>query len=351
MTTETAKGPGTSALSAVGSAGFDFGSLIRRPETGAFLGLVFVFVFFIIFGNENFVRPAGAASYLNVAANIGIVALPIGLLMIAGELDISIGAMIPAGAMTIAIVSGHYGAPIIVGIACSLAVGVIVGLINGFLTVRTAVPSLIVTLGTLFAVQGLILGLSELLTGTTSVGLTAPDWTKWIFGQFIANSFQVIIFWWLLLALVYFFVIHMSRYGNWIFAMGGDREGARNVGIPTDRLTIILFVASSTSAAFVGMCQTILYNTAQVSGGMSFIFNSIVTVVVGGVLLTGGFGSVVGIFFGTLTFAVVSQGIYFTQFDANWASLIIGVLLLLAVLMNNTFRQMALTYTPKKGRK
>jgi simple sugar transport system permease protein len=84
---------------------------------------------------------------------------------------------------------------------------------------------------------------------------------------------------------------------------------------------------------------------------MSFIFNSIVTVVVGGVLLTGGFGSVVGIFFGTLTFAVVSQGIYFTQFDANWASLIIGVLLLLAVLMNNTFRTMALTYSPKKGRK
>jgi simple sugar transport system permease protein len=351
MTTATAKGPGTGGSSAAGSAGFDFGSLIRRPETGAFLGLVLVFVFFIIFGNENFVRPAGAASYLNVAANIGIVALPIGLLMIAGELDISIGAMIPAGAMTIAIVSGHYGAPIIVGIACSLAVGVIVGLINGILTVRTAVPSLIVTLGTLFAVQGLVLGLSVLLTGTTSVGLTAPDWTKWIFGRFIANSFQVIIFWWLLLALVYFFVIHMSRYGNWIFAMGGDREGARNVGIPTDRLTIILFVASSTSAAFVGMCQTILYNSAQVSGGMSFIFNSIVTVVVGGVLLTGGFGSVVGIFFGTLTFAVVSQGIYFTQFDANWASLIIGVLLLLAVLMNNTFRTMALTYNPKKGRK
>jgi simple sugar transport system permease protein len=350
MTTATTKGPGTSGSSA-GAAGFDFGSLIRRPETGAFLGLVFVFVFFIIFGNENFVRPAGAASYLNVAANIGIVALPIGLLMIAGELDISIGAMIPAGAMTIAIVSGHYGAPIIVGIACSLAFGIIVGLINGILTVRTAVPSLIVTLGTLFAVQGLVLGASVLLTGTTSVALTAPNWTKWIFGRFIANSFQVIIFWWLLLALVYFFVIHMSRYGNWIFAMGGDREGARNVGIPTDKLTIILFVVSSTSAAFVGMCQTILYNSAQVSGGMSFIFNSIVTVVVGGVLLTGGFGSVVGIFFGTLTFAVVSQAIYFTHFDANWASLIIGVLLLLAVLMNNTFRQMALTYTPKKGRK
>ena len=354
MNTKAVSKPGGAtgaAPSDAGSSRVDFGSMLRRPETGAFLGLVFVFVFFAVFGNENFVRPAGAASYLNVAASLGIVALPVGLLMIAGELDISIGAMIPAGAMTVAIVSGHYGAPIVVGMAAALGLGVLIGLINGFLVIRTAVPSLIVTLGTLFAVQGLVLGLSVLLTGTTSVALTAPGWAKAIFGTFIANSFQVIIFWWLLLALVYFFVIHMLRYGNWIFAMGGDRESARNVGIPTNKLTIILFVASSTSAAFVGMCQTILYNSAQVSGGMSYIFNAIVTVVVGGVLLTGGFGSVIGIFFGTLTFAIVNQGIYFTSFDANWASLIIGILLLLAVLTNNTFRKMALTYNPKKGKK
>ena len=71
--------------------------------------------------------------------------------------------------------------------------------------------------------------------------------------------------------------------------------------------------------------------------------------VVGGVLLTGGYGSVVGIVLGTLTFAVVNQGIYYTGFDANWASLIIGVMLLFAVLMNNTFRTMALSYAPKKN--
>ena len=103
------------------------------------------------------------------------------------------------------------------------------------------------------------------------------------------------------------------------------------------------------SAAFVGLSQAILYNSAQVSAGQSYIFNSIISVVVGGVLLTGGYGSVFGIVLGTLTFAVVSQGIYFTGFDANWASLIIGVLLLGAVLMNNTFRKMALSYAPKKG--
>jgi simple sugar transport system permease protein len=353
MTTEVQNQPAAAApaFSDVGTSAFAFGSLLRRPETGAFLGLLFVFIFFAIFGSARFVQPSGAASYLNIAANLGIVALPVGLLMIAGELDISIGAMIPAGAMTVAIVSGYYGAPIIVGMAASLALGLVVGLINGFLTVRTAVPSLIITLGTLFAMQGLVLGLSVLLTGTTSVALYAPEWAKWLFGRFIANSFQVIIFWWILVAIIYGFIVHFTRYGNWLFAMGGDRESARNVGIPTDKVTMTLFVASSVSAAFVGMCQTLLYNSAQVSGGMSFIFNSIVAVVVGGVLLTGGFGSVVGIFFGTLTFAVVNQGIYFTQFDPNWASLIIGVLLLLAVLMNNTFRKMALTYNPKRGKK
>ncbi len=106
-------------------------------------------------------------------------------------------------------------------------------------------------------------------------------------------------------------------------------------------MTIALFVLSAVSATFVGMCQAILFNSAQVSGGMNFIFNAIVSVVVGGVLLTGGFGSVIGIFVGTITFAIVSQGIYFTQIDRNWSNLIIGVMLLAAVLMNQSFRELA----------
>jgi len=325
-----------------------FSNLLRRPEAGAFLGLVGVLVFFVVFGSTKFLEPAGAASWLNVAANLGIIALPIGLLMIAGDLDISIGAMIPAGSMTVAVLSGYYDLPIWVGMFGALAFGLIVGLVNGYLVVHTAVPSLIVTLGTLFAVQGLMLGTSVLVTGTTSVALTADPWAKFLFGQFLGGSFQVIILWWVAITAIFIFFIHFSPYGNWIFAMGGDKVSARNAGIPTTRLTMVLFVLSAMSASFVGMCQAILFNSAQVSGGMTFIFNSIISVVVGGVLLTGGFGSVIGIFFGTITFAVVNQGIYFTTFDRNWSSLIIGVMLLVAVLMNNTFRQMALTYSPKK---
>jgi simple sugar transport system permease protein len=324
------------------------GSLLRRPEAGAILSLVAVVVFFVVFGGVELEKLGGAASWVNFAANLGLVAIPLGLLMIAGELDISIGAMIPAGSMSVAIVSGHYGLPIVVGMAVALGLGVLVGLVNGWLTVRTSVPSLIITLGTLVAMQGIVLSASVLLTGNASVSLNAPDWAKTVFGQLLSGSYQVIILWWLGLTVVYAFVLHHTRFGNWVFAMGGDKQSARNAGIPTQGLTIWLFVLSSTSAAFVGMCGAILFNSAQVSGGMNYIFNAVVSAVVGGVLLTGGFGSVLGIFIGTVTFAIVSQGIYFTSIDRNWSSLVIGVMLLVAVLMNNNFRNMALRSAPAR---
>jgi simple sugar transport system permease protein len=331
------------------------GRLLRRPEAGAFLGLVAVLAFFGIFGGLAFLKIAGMSSWLNVAASLGIIAIPVGLLMIAGELDVSVGAMVPAGAMLTAVIGGHFDLPIWYGIAATLAFGLLVGVVNGLMIVRTNVPSLIVTLGTLFAVQGILLGLTVLVTKSTNVALTVEGPAKSMFGDFISfggifppGQLQVIVIWWLFFTIIYVFFIHFSRYGNWLFAMGGDKVSARNAGIPTDRMTMVLFVLSAVSAAFVGMCQAILFNSAQVSGGQSFIFNAIIAVVVGGVLLTGGFGSVIGIFFGTITFAIVNQGIYYTNFDRNWSSLIIGMLLLAAVLMNNTFRKMALTHAPKK---
>jgi simple sugar transport system permease protein len=271
--------------------------------------------------------------------------------MIAGHLDLSVGSVIPASSMMIAIVSGHYGAPIIVGILAALCLGLVVGFINGLLVIRTRVPSFVVTLATLFAVAGLTLGLSVILAGSTSVALKSGPVAKLVLGQFVGGKFQVTLFWWIAFIVIVGFILNFSRYGNWILAMGGDQISARNAGIPTERLTIALFTGSGLCAAFVGLSQAILYNSAQVAAGQSFIFNSIIAVVIGGVLLTGGYGSVVGIVLGTLTFSVVNQGIFYTGFDANWASLIIGVLLLAAVLMNNTFRTMALTYAPraKKG--
>jgi simple sugar transport system permease protein len=314
---------------------------------GSLIGLLAVFTFFSFFGGADFLSASGAASWLNVAAELGIVALPVGLLMIAGYLDLSVGTVIPASSMAVAIVSGFYGAPIIVGILAALGIGVAVGFINGILVIRTDLPSFVVTLATLFAVAGLTLGLSIILAGSTSVALQSGPIAKQLLGQFVGDKFEVTLFWWIAVIIIVGFILNYSRYGNWILAVGGDKESARNAGIPTGRLTIALYVGSGLFSAFVGMSQAILYNSAQVSAGQSFIFNSIIAVVIGGVLLTGGYGSVVGIVLGTLTFSIVNQGIYYTGFDANWASLIIGVLLLAAVLMNNTFRNMAMNYASR----
>jgi simple sugar transport system permease protein len=327
-----------------------FGGLLRRPEAGALIGLIGVITFFSIVGGIEFLYPSSVGSWLSRAAALGIVAIPVGLLMIAGELDISVGATITSGALITALVSGYYEMPIVLGILASLGFGAVVGLLNGFLVVRTGVPSFIVTLGTLFAVSGLLLGATVVLTGTTSIALAAPEIIRNTFGAYF-GGFQVLVLWWIGITAAFVFFVHLSPYGNWIFAMGGDKVSARNAGIPTDRMTILLFVLSSVCASFVGMSQAILFQSVQATPQLTLIFNTIIAVVVGGVLLTGGFGSVIGIFFGTITFAVVTQGIYYTSFDQTWSNMVIGILLLGAVLMNNTFRKMALSYAPKKGGK
>lgn len=324
-------------------AGTDLGRLVRRPEAGALIGTVGVYVFFTAFGGGQFSSAGGTASWLNVAAELGIIALPVGLLMIAGELDISVGAVLAASSMTFAVVAGHWNVPLILGVLIALLVGLATGFVNGVIVTRTNVPSLVVTLATSFSLVGLTLGLTRLITGTTSVPVYPDNTTKALFGTLLGDKFEVAIFWWIAVVVVIGWVLHFTRYGNWIFAVGGDRESARASGIPVQRVKVVLFMASGFCAALVGIMQAALYNAAQVSTGASYVFNSIIAVVIGGVLLTGGYGSVLGVGFGTLTFAIVNQGIFYTGWNADWASLILGGLLLAAVLMNNTFRRLALS--------
>lgn len=325
------------------NAPFDWRRLTHRPETGALVGTLSVFIFFATFGGAQFLSTGGTASWLNIAAELAIIALPVGLLMIAGEFDLSVGSVVAASSVTLALVSGTYGAPAIVGVAAALAVGLLVGFVNGYIVSRSKVPSFIVTLAMQFALAGLTLGIARLITGSTSIPLTADPVSKAIFGTLIAGQFGVAIFWAVGIALVVAWILQMTKYGNWIFATGGDAESARAAGIPVRKVKIGLFMGSALGASLVGIIQTMLYNGAQTGVGQSFVFNSVIAVVVGGVLLTGGYGSVVGVALGCLTFAVVNQGIYYTGWNSDWASLILGILLLVAVLMNNTFRRLALS--------
>ncbi len=323
----------------------------RRSEFGALIGALAVYMFFAVFAGPKFIGEFGTASWLNVFAELAIVALPVSLIMIAGDLDLSVGSVIAGSSMTMAIVSGFYGLPTWTGLLAALLFGVLVGLFNGLIITRTGLPSFIVTLASLFAVAGLTLGATRLLTGTANISLTSDPALKAMFGTFIDGKFNVAIFWTIVVALIIGWIQLATKFGNWIYAIGGDIVSARAQGIPVARVKIGLFMASGFGAALVGVIQTVTYNGAGVSKGQSFVFNSIIAVVIGGVLLTGGYGSVFGVLLGAFTFAVVNQGIYYTGWEADWASLIIGLLVLAAVLTNNTFRRLALSAGSKRAKK
>jgi simple sugar transport system permease protein len=221
--------------------------------------------------------------------------------------------------------------------------GTFIGFITGMIVTRTRLSSFIVSLAMMFGIRGLIFGITRLTTGTVLVAVKVDPWVRSIFGGRIWKTFEMAILFYAGMALVVSWILYKTKYGNWIFALGGDEMSARAAGVPVERLTIWLFMGTGFGSALLGVIQVATYGSAQVSAGQSYVFYSIIAVVVGGVLLTGGYGSPIGVIFGTLTFAIVSQGIYSTKWDSDWSSLILGLLLLIAVLSNNTFRRLALS--------
>jgi simple sugar transport system permease protein len=263
--------------------------------------------------------------------------------MIAGDLDLSVGSTLAAGGITTAVISGYFEIPTWIGIIAGLILGLIVGFLNGIIIVRTNLPSFVVTLGTNFAVLGLVIGTVKVITGTSAVTMTVEQPWKGLLGDLVWNIFEPAIAICAIIVLIVSWILYKSKYGNWIYAIGGDVVSARATGIPVNKVRISMFVASGFASALVGVLQTIMYDGANVNTGSSFVFNSIIAVVVGGVLLTGGYGSSLGVVLGTMTFAIVQQGIYYTGWESDWANLVLGVLLLIAVLTNNTFRRLALS--------
>lgn len=317
--------------------------VIRRPEFSAAAGAILVFAFFAVAGSAGgFLSLGGTAAWLGVAAELGIIALPIGLLMIAGQFDLSVGSVLASSSMIVAASTSFFHLPPLVGVLLALAFGLLVGLLNGILVVRTGLPSFIVTLVTLFSLAGLALGLSRAITGTTTISLTVTDVVHDIFAS-RWQSFNVSTIWWLGLAVIAGWVLHRTRFGNWVFAIGGDIQTARQSGVPVPSVTLRLYMYSGVSASLVGVIQALEFGNADVTRGQSFVFQSIVAAVVGGCLLSGGFGSVAGIVLGAATYAIVSTGVYYTGWPTDWVQLFVGALLLLAVLGNQVVRRIAMT--------
>jgi simple sugar transport system permease protein len=319
--------------------------LLSRPEIGAIIGAVLVFVVFAIWaGGSGFLTPAGTATYLEVAAQVGIVASAVALLMIAGEFDLSVGSVIGAAGMVVAIGIGVVGLPVWLAVLLAFVFALAIGFINGYLVVRTRLPSFIVTLGTLFILRGLTIGITRAITGRTQVGgLAAATDGDPIAAIFTTNigPFEVAVLWWIGLALLATFILLRTSFGNWIFGVGGSAIAARNVGVPVDRVKITLFMATAASAALLAVIQVLDAGSGDVLRGSDKEFEAIITAVIGGTLLTGGYGSAIGAVFGALTLGMTRQGIVFAGIPGDWYLAFLGVLLLAAVIVNNYIRQRA----------
>ena len=317
--------------------------LLTRPELGAVAGAIIVFVFFaVVAGDRGFLTSTGTISYLEVSAQLGIVVIPVALLMIAGEFDLSVGSMIGAAGMLLAIPMAEFGWPLWAALLLAFGVALVVGFLNGYLVVKTGLPSFIVTLATLFALRGATIGFTRLITGRTQVSGVQAE------GSFLGALFAgevagipVSIFWWLGLGALGTWILLRTTFGNWIFGTGGDPVAARNVGVPVNRVKILLFMATAAGATLLATLQVLDAGSADVLRGTLFEFQAIIATVIGGVLLTGGYGSVIGPMFGALIFGMVNQGIFFTGVNTDWFQVFLGAMLLIAVIVNNYIRQRA----------
>jgi len=321
-----------------------------RPEMGAIAGAIAVWIFFaVVAGNNGFLTLRGTSSYLNVAADIGIVAVAVALLMIGGEFDLSIGSITGATGMIIAVLSTQFGWNIWASIVVAILFALLVGFINAYLVMRTNLPSFIVTLGSLYILRGLTIGVTTIITGRTQIGgLDAAPGFQSALTIFASNiqiggaNFSIELIWWLAIAALATWVLLRTRFGNWIFGVGGDVQAARNVGVPVRNVKIALFMTTALAACLIAIIQVLNLASTDALRGTGNEFIAIVAVVVGGTLLTGGYGSAIGSVFGALIYGMVNVGVIFAGVDANWYQVFLGLMLLAAVFLNGYVRKRAM---------
>ncbi len=341
--------------------------MLARPDLGALAGAILVFMFFgITAGNTGMFASDGILNWLTVTAQLMIIGTGAALLMIGGEFDLSVGSMIGFTGMVIAIPTIYFHVPIGVSVALAFVMAMAIGALNGFIIVRTRLPSFIVTLASLYMLRGLTIALSILFTNRTIVsGLKDysdgsfvaqlfaaklfPGLFQWLADSGLINKLPngapavpgipMLIVWAVVIAVIGHVVLTKTRIGNWIFASGGDANAARNVGVPVSRIKISLFMVTAFCATVFAACQLFEFGSASADRGVLKEFEAIISAVIGGCLLTGGYGSVIGACLGALIFGVVQMGILFTGAPSDWFQVFLGAMLLIAVLFNSSIRR------------
>jgi simple sugar transport system permease protein len=321
--------------------------LLARPEIGALGAAIVIFIFFLIVA-PSFRSADSFFTVLYQASTYGIVAAGVGMLMIGGEFDLSAGVMVYSCGLFNSLLCWDLGINLWVGVFASLAFALCVGFLNGYLVMKTGIPSFLITLGTFFVLQGANLGVTKLITGSvSSPDISQMDGYKSLQHVF-AGSFKIggvtiwcTVIYWLIFVAISAWVLSRTRIGNWIYAVGGNSASARAVGVPVTRVKIGLFMTVSSLAWFDGMHYLYRFNTLQANNGVGDEFIFIIAAVVGGTLLTGGFGNAIGVAIGAFIFGMTNLCIVYAGWDPNWFKAFLGVMLLLAVAVNLYVKKLA----------
>ena len=376
-----------------------FQRTVRRPEIGAFIVMMIIIVALAMASGGKAFNALGLKNNVAIIAQLGIIATGAALLMIAGEFDLSIGPMIAFAGMSIAIML-KWGLPFGLGEATpflafliTLVMTLAFGWLIGTIVVKSGLSSFIVTLAFWFFLRGLTEVCFRLINQNTNVsGL--PDFKKesWfaeqmggeVFGWFFdawywigtkvsagleftgdmtksekldlinylsflninrkmeqwVTGFDARLLWFIIIAGAAWYVLARTQLGSWIYATGDNKESARANGVPVNRVKVGLFMFSAFCATIFATCQVFDTNSSDAAKGMFKELEAIAIAVVGGILMTGGFGTIIGVVFGAITFGLVANAVFFIPWiDGAWFRVFVGTVLLAAVFANERIRK------------
>lgn len=350
-----------------------FSRLVRRPEIGAFSGMSVILVLLAIAAGDVVYNPLGIKNNLAIIAQLGIIATGACMLMIAGEFDLSIGSMIGFAGMSMAIML-KWGLPFGIAPATPLTAFLItlcltlaIGWLIGTIVVRTRLSSFIVSLSFLFILRGAtevsfrtfnqgstqVSGLPDFKETDFFASLLGGETFQWFYdllfwlglnfnraGDQWVTGFDAKVAWWLVISVAAWFVLSRTQVGNWIYATGGNEEAARANGVPTNKVKVSLFMFTAFCATIFAATQVFDTNTADAAKGNLKELEAIAAAVVGGVILSGGFGSIVGVVFGAVIFGLVQNSVFYISWiDGSYYRMFVGTVLLVAALSNETIRK------------
>jgi len=314
-----------------------FKTYLEKPELAGVILLVLLIVLFQVRSHGIFLNQDNLRGILGILPETGLVAIGVTVLMISGEFDLSVGSVFALMPMTMAVLMVH-GVPFPLALLAGLAVSAVIGFINGYVTLRFAIPSFITTLGMLFIARSL----TVVISGGFPPLLPA-DLPTWLFTSYVGpgNLFRMSFLWFVAIAILTSLMMTRTNFGNWITATGGFQPAAEAMGIPTAQVKIACFMLCSVLSGFAGMIQVLRLGSPLPSIGEGLELQAVAAAVIGGASLSGGIGTVAGGIVGTTLIRVIDNGLVLSHVDANWFKFAIGMLTIFAVVANAWMRKRA----------